>query len=159
MDSPYAERGLHNLRIAAKRLRYTLEIFENTLPAECKPLVAELEQLQEELGQLHDSDVRIGLLRLGLGSQESPIDDQVFLTAQRDNKRSFLRPDLVATLLNPDVAPSARERYGLEHLLCREHEARRRQYAAYRQHWYALQQADFRRHVLEILDREPEMSH
>jgi len=38
IDSPYAVRELHNLRITAKRLRYTLEIFADFLPADCKPL-------------------------------------------------------------------------------------------------------------------------
>ncbi len=30
VDNPYEVQGLHNLRIAAKRLRYTLEIFEDS---------------------------------------------------------------------------------------------------------------------------------
>jgi hypothetical protein len=160
VDKPYAVRELHNLRIAAKRLRYTLEIFEEALPRECKPMVKELEQLQEELGQLHDTDVMISLLRLCLGSQESSLNDKAFLEAQKEqgNRRPFLRPELVATLLNPAVAPSPEERYGLEHLLRKEEEAREQQYAAFRQHWYGLQQADFRRHLLDILDKEPAMS-
>src|SRR5438270_2818502 len=73
VDNPYHVRELHNLRIAAKRLRYTLEIFEDVLPEACKPMVKELEQIQEELGTLHDSDVRIALLRLCLGSQDSGV--------------------------------------------------------------------------------------
>lgn len=157
VDSPYAIRELHNLRIAAKRLRYTLEIFEDFLPDESKSAVKELEQIQEELGSLHDSDVMIALLRLCLGSQESPVDNQVLSSKQKGQgkSRSMVRPELVAELLNPSVAPSAEERYGLEQLLRRQEQAREEQYAAFRQHWYRLLEQDFRRNLLGILDKEP----
>src|SRR5215471_21491638 len=42
VDNPYEVQGLHNLRIAAKRLRYTLEIFEDVLPTACQAIAAEL---------------------------------------------------------------------------------------------------------------------
>ena len=61
VDSPYAVRELHNLRIAAKRLRYTLTVFADFLPGDCKLLEKELEQLQDELGALHDDEVLIAL--------------------------------------------------------------------------------------------------
>ena len=73
VDNPYNIRELHNLRIAAKRLRYTLEIFEEVLPEASKSIVKELEQIQDELGALHDSDVMIALLRLCLGTQDSGV--------------------------------------------------------------------------------------
>src|SRR5438045_5695383 len=93
VDNPYAIRELHNLRIAAKRLRYTLGTFADFLPDECKPLAEELAQLQDELGALHDSDVLIALLRLCLGSQENPIADPTMLTGQKGKKpkaKSFI---------------------------------------------------------------------
>ncbi len=159
IDTPYAIRELHNLRIAAKRLRYTLEIFEDFLPGDCKPLVKELEQIQEELGQLHDSDVMIALLRLCLGSQESPVSSQALTATQKGQgkkqmPKSFLRPELVAELLDPSVAPTADERYGLEMFLRKQEQTREEQYRAFRQHWYRLQEQDFRHHLLEILNKE-----
>src|SRR2546429_6541319 len=45
VDKPYEVRGLHNLRIAAKRLRYTLEIFEDALPSACRAIAHELAQV------------------------------------------------------------------------------------------------------------------
>ncbi len=71
VGNPYYVRELHDLRIAAKRLRYTLEVFEDVLPEACALVIKELEQIQEELGNLHDSDVMIALLRLCMGSQDS----------------------------------------------------------------------------------------
>src|SRR2546428_10712082 len=64
VDDPYRIHELHDLRIAAKRLRYSLEIFADVLPAECAAAIKEVEQIQEDLGALHDSDVMIALLRL-----------------------------------------------------------------------------------------------
>lgn len=159
VDSPYAVRELHNLRIAAKRLRYTLEIFADFLPGDCKPMVKELEQIQEELGQLHDSDVKIALLRLGLGSQEYPVMSQMARDGQnsqgkKQKTKSFLQPGLVAELLDPAVAPTAEERNGLEQFLRKQELTREEQYKAFRQHWYRLQEQDFQHHVLEILNKE-----
>src|SRR2546425_3724290 len=70
VNQPYRVQELHNLRIAAKRLRYTLEIFEDALPSSCRSIADELAKLQDELGALHDSDVVIALLRLCLGSED-----------------------------------------------------------------------------------------
>jgi len=71
VDNPYNVRELHNMRIAAKRLRYTFEVFEEVLPEASRAIVKELTHIQDELGALHDSDVMIALLRLCLGSQDS----------------------------------------------------------------------------------------
>ena len=148
IDNPYRVRELHNLRIAAKRLRYTFEVFEEVLPGASRPIVKELEQIQEELGAIHDSDVMIAMLRLCLGSQESgTISD----TAKRKEK-PLVQPELVNDLLEPSVAPTAEERYGLESLLRRQEQLREEQYNAFRQHWYHLQARDFRREILNILN-------
>ncbi len=61
-DEPQRVQELHNLRIAAKRLRYTLEIFADVLPSESGALLEEITQVQEELGALHDTDVMIALV-------------------------------------------------------------------------------------------------
>ena len=155
VDNPYNIRELHNLRIAAKRLRYTLEIFEDVLPEASKSIVKELEQIREELGALHDSDVMIALLRLCLGSQDSGVayeDALVDAQKQYSKKQFILPPQLVAVLLDPASSPSAGERYGLEQMLFKQEQSREEQYSAFRQHWYQLQARDFRREILDILD-------
>jgi CHAD domain-containing protein len=155
VDNPYSIQELHNLRIAAKRLRYTLEVFEDVLPEASKSVVKELAQIQEELGSLHDSDVMIALLRLCLASQDSAASpDPVQSDANKHNVKgkSLVSPEMAADLLDPAVAPSAEERYGLEQLLQSRELLREKQYSAFRQHWYTLQARDFRRETLEILD-------
>jgi CHAD domain-containing protein len=155
VDNPYHVRELHNLRIAAKRLRYTLEVFEEVLPEACRAIVKELTHIQDELGALHDSDVMIALLRLCLGSQDSgtAYEEALLDTKKYESKKGFALPaDLVTDLLEPGVAPTAEERYGLERMLLKQQQQREEQYSAFRQHWYELQARDFRREILSILD-------
>jgi CHAD domain-containing protein len=54
---------LHQLRIAAKRLRYALEFFREILPTEVETLIDRIKGLQEHLGNLQDAVVTCGILR------------------------------------------------------------------------------------------------
>ncbi len=158
VDTPYAVRELHNLRIAVKRLRYTLEIFEDYLPRECKAAVDELQQLQDELGALHDNDVLIALLRLCLANQENPLNSKALTAPQKKGAaKSFLPQELIETLIDPKATPTAEQRYGLEQFLHKQEEERAQHYQMFRQHWYRLQEQEFHKHLLETLDkvREP----
>ncbi len=155
VDNPYNIRELHNMRIAAKRLRYTFEVFEDVLPDQSKPIVEELVKIQDELGILHDTDVMIALLRLCLGSQDTAsIVDYAQSSAKAELKKEkpLVAPELVADLLDPAVSPTTEERFGLELFLQRQEQLRTTQYDTFRQHWYALQARDFRREILEILE-------
>jgi CHAD domain-containing protein len=49
--------GLHNLRIAYKKLRYAIEIFEEALPPDLVAMGATATRFQKRLGDLHDLDV------------------------------------------------------------------------------------------------------
>jgi CHAD domain-containing protein len=60
-DVPLAR--LHQLRIAAKGLRYTLEFFREVLGPEAKSLIKEIKGLQDHLGDLQDAVVASNLLR------------------------------------------------------------------------------------------------
>ena len=155
VDNPYEVGGLHNLRIAAKRLRYTLEIFEDVLPSTCHVIANELAQIQDELGAVHDADVMIALLRLCMGGEDAGVVYELALVKagkQKGKGNLLLKPSLVANVLDPDVAPSAEQRYGLEQLLRKQLQLREEQYQAFRQHWYQLQARDFRREILDVLN-------
>lgn len=51
--------GLHQLRIACKHLRYTLELFEPALGEDVRGLIKQATAMQEHLGQIHDADVAL----------------------------------------------------------------------------------------------------
>lgn len=55
--------SLHMLRISAKKLRYTLELFEPCYGDTLDPFIASIKDLQEILGDIHDCDVMIDFLQ------------------------------------------------------------------------------------------------
>ena len=69
---------LHAMRIAAKRLRYTMEIFAPAFqnPAQSKEFDAvydRVKSIQEQIGEIHDADVRGPLVQKFLdGARRSP---------------------------------------------------------------------------------------
>ncbi len=159
---PQRTDELHNLRIAAKRLRYTLEIFADALPKECEAFVEEVTQIQEELGSLHDGDVMIALLRSCLdfqhdensGTERNTNGKQALAVQaqQKAGKHLIANLDLVTYLVDPRAMPSQAERKGLERLLLDIQQRREEQYAAFRRHWDQLQTRDFFHELLSLLD-------
>lgn len=60
------EQGLHDFRIACKRLRYALERFE-TIDASLQAAAERLAQMQDALGDAHDRDVLLSILPPTMG--------------------------------------------------------------------------------------------
>ncbi len=152
-DEPDNVRGLHNMRIAAKRLRYTFEVFEEVLPAAGKSIVGELTRLQDELGALHDSDVMIALLQMRLVNQAGNTEPGTGPGAKPalHKGKALVSPDMAEYLLDPDTSPTTKQRHGLEEFLRQQEDLRVQRYSAFHQHWRQLQERDFHREVLDIL--------
>ncbi len=53
---------LHAMRISAKRLRYSIEAFEDLYQDPIKPFISEVKKLQDALGLVHDLDVWIAFV-------------------------------------------------------------------------------------------------
>jgi CHAD domain-containing protein len=53
---------LDAMRISAKRLRYAMETFEELYGGQLKPFIAIARKLQDQLGAVHDLDVRIAFI-------------------------------------------------------------------------------------------------
>lgn len=53
----YAPEGLHQVRIAVKKLRYALEIADESGAAPCRELLRVMKRVQDALGRLHDFQV------------------------------------------------------------------------------------------------------
>lgn len=66
-DQRYVEE-LHNLRIAAKRLRYTLELFRFAFPSDVGGMIDEVKEIQEHIGNMHDADVMIERMLEAIGT-------------------------------------------------------------------------------------------
>ncbi len=144
IDSVEYIQELHDLRIAAKRVRYTLEIFKEFLPIESQEYAQELTALQDELGALHDSEVMLALLSLAL--REQP-DRPVEIT-----RKPLLSADLSADVQAASQALSAGELEGLGRFLRRQEERREQCYAAFRLHWDRLEEHHFREKLLAMIE-------
>ena len=154
VGNPDNTQELHDLRIAAKRMRYTLELFEEFLPTESKGFAEELARLQEELGALHDSEVMLTLLRQLLQPEGEGGDVNSTEEMPVANTSVFLSQDLRRAVLHPPNNPSAlstKERQGLISFFHRQEQRREQSYALFRQHWQALEQDRFREAILKML--------
>lgn len=59
VDQPAQAQLHHDMRIAAKRLRYSLEIFGGLLQEDVAQLTRETRTIQEHLGHIHDYDMLV----------------------------------------------------------------------------------------------------
>lgn len=153
VDSPDNTRELHDLRIAAKRVRYTLELFEEFLPEAGKEIAEELAKLQDELGALHDSEVMLVLLRQLLQPEG---EETKASTAEKPagDQPALLSPGLTSSVLHPErsSALSEKERHGLMSFLQRQEQRRTQAYLTFRQHWEQLEQRHFYEEILALLN-------
>ena len=68
---PSDNRPLHDLRIAAKRLRYAIELFSSCWEGKLELFAKRAARLQTDLGQLHDCDVWIESLEDKIGKSKT----------------------------------------------------------------------------------------
>ncbi len=92
---------LHQLRIATKRLRYTIEFFREALGPDAASLVERCVAVQDHLGALNDAHVTAGLVRDFLGSHvedlsTGEIDEVTAYLASREADMERLRSEFAA---------------------------------------------------------------
>jgi CHAD domain-containing protein len=103
LDARRATRALHRLRIEGKKLRYLLEFFRTTFPAETvEPAIGALKRLQDNLGEFNDLQVQqaaLPLLARRLGNSGSAPAETLLLIGrllerlvrrEREVRRDFL---------------------------------------------------------------------
>lgn len=59
IQAPDNSKKLHEMRIAGKHLRYTMEIFEPLYENDLSPFIEIMKEIQDQLGEIHDCDVWI----------------------------------------------------------------------------------------------------
>jgi hypothetical protein len=140
-----ATEELHNLRISAKRLRYTLELFRAVFGESGERQIERVKAIQEELGNLHDADVRIALILNELSelSVEQTAELGKFLAATPLSSHQAI----TAAALRP---PPDDPRRGVVALLGREYGARKRAYDASLALWMRGQQDGLRQELVQL---------
>lgn len=145
--------GLHNLRIAAKRLRYTLELFRSILGEQGERNIDRVKSIQEVLGQIHDADVRIALIEQELRELADERISALSLAVRQAAPGTHL--DVMQASLRP---PSDDPEVGLLALLGRAAAARTRHYHTFRALWEQYAREGMREDLvaLSIVDTELE---
>lgn len=131
--NPADVTGLHAMRIAAKRLRYALEIFADDLGPDTVAPLATVKEFQETVGDIHDADVRVGLLRDYLhtraAAQADAIADLAIGSADDESV------DDLKTRAHATLAEMAAEQVALAAAITRATRERRAGYAQLRAEW------------------------
>lgn len=137
--------ALHDMRIAAKRLRYTLELFRAVFGDEGERQINRVKELQELLGQLHDHDVRIALIENELTDlaieQSSDVGNALASSPQSSHAA------ITTAALRPPPDDPWR---GLLALLSRQHASRHETYAAFVRCWDELATQGFRADLVAL---------
>lgn len=75
IHSPENVEELHAMRIAGKKLRYSIELFAPIYKQAMIPYVQIMKDLQDQLGNIHDDDVWISWLPKFIGKEKTRIED------------------------------------------------------------------------------------
>lgn len=142
---PEFSDALHQMRISAKRLRYTLELFRPQLGKSGQRQIDRVKSIQEALGDLHDHDVRLALIGDEL-SQLMIEQSRELQDAIADAPPVDLAVIAAAALRPPPNDP----RRGLIALLGREHAARRAAYARVLDLWQKHAEAGLRTELVSL---------
>lgn len=135
--------GLHDMRIAAKRLRYALEIFEVCFP-EAPALAKEMTQVQEDLGDIHDLDVLTDLLRARLRHYDTAAVDEAMVIAATSKSRAEQINRLRKLLY---AQARERRRLGLLALIGEKVVERRKRYEKFCRRWEGARLDELRNRV------------
>jgi hypothetical protein len=112
---PRATERLHDMRIAAKRLRYILEVAEGSFGPYAAKAIKRVKELQDLIGEIHDADVHLPEV---LAAEVRARAADVAAVRDRAGDDGDLDPDQVAG------APNAGAYRGLA-TLATYHQARR----------------------------------
>jgi hypothetical protein len=147
---PAWSHELHDMRIAAKRLRYTLELFAPQLGESGKRQTDRIKQVQEALGVLHDRDVEIEMVGAELSAAMADEADRV-----RADLASAAPQDMAAIATSAMRPPPDDVRRGLISLLSAAHADRKQAYESFTALWRTLSEEGMRRDLvaLSIADR------
>jgi CHAD domain len=137
---------LHDMRIAAKRLRYLLELTAPYFGAYAVTGAKRAKQLQDLLGEIHDCDVMLPLVRDHLDGVRA--GDAAELRRMAGDAED-LDPTLAAR------APHRRAYRGLETLVVHLEARRGLLFERFLERWGALQRQGFRARLQHALGERP----
>jgi CHAD domain-containing protein len=135
VHDPDAVRELHDMRIAAKRLRYVLEMAEPVLGPPAKEGAKRAKKLQDVLGEIHDCDEHLPLVLDHI--ERLRAEDAAAVAGAAASRASDLDPAAARE------APNRRRYPGLEALAAYLRARREVLYRAFVRDWARFERAGF----------------
>ncbi|WP_354701364.1 hypothetical protein DSM112329_01677 [Paraconexibacter sp. AEG42_29] len=148
-EDPERVTELHDMRIAAKRLRYVLEISADLFGPYAAPAVLRTKELQSVLGDIHDCDVTLPLV-VELIERARADDVAAVVAAQLSAAAIDLDPSAVA-----DAAPHASAHRGLASMAVYLQARREVLFARFLELWLELEREGFRARLLFAIGERP----
>ena len=143
-----AVEELHGLRISAKRLRYTLELFRVVFGDLGEQQIERVKQIQELLGQVHDHDVRIAIIEDELNVLAA--EQTATLGRTLATSPTSAHDAITTAALRP---PPDDPRRGLLALLGRQYTSRHNVYVSFLEHWISYQAEGMRSDLVRLSSR------
>ncbi len=140
---------LHDMRIAAKRLRYCFEFFAPLFGKAFKPTLDTFKKLQDFLGEIHDCDVWVDYLRSELEDAYKRLSRSGRRLEHHVGASSALGRDAARMLELLDNGPLS----GLLTMLVEVCERRARLFDELQVFWRELEARDFRAELLQAVSR------
>lgn len=140
---------LHRMRIAAKRLRYSLEIFHDCFGPDIDGRIEDVKSIQEQIGQIHDCDVLVGLMRSHLAILAQREHEWLVAAALEPGPRETQVQRIKEALLSRTAADP---RLGALVLLARKRDEREERHAAFVQWWDRRGAAGMRERLALCID-------
>lgn len=155
ITDPARVTELHDMRIACKRLRYLLEIFDVAFRSDMAPHIETVRELQDLLGDIHDCDVQVPMLKGHLAWLEERETEALSALAEvrPPEPRVAGDPARVEAAFDAfrgslDAVRRGDERIGIHSLIARRERERVELYARFLDTWRRLKVERFR-HRLE----------
>ena len=136
---PAPSDALHDMRIAAKRLRYVLEMAEPVLGQSAERGAKEARRIQDLLGEIHDCDEGIPRVLDHLARLRA--EDAAALTGNAGSRAKDLQPAAARE------APHRRRYTGLEAYAAYLHARRDVLHAEFIRYWHRLENGGFRARI------------
>jgi CHAD domain-containing protein len=144
--NPKKVKALHDMRIAAKRLRYILEVTAFCFGPYAGTALKRAKELQDLLGEIHDCDEMLPRVRAAVRElHNADVDRLVALPGDEDD----LPPELAAKVKHADAYG------GLEVLAVWLESRRMLLFERFLDRWKTLERNDFRGRLERALDQRP----
>jgi CHAD domain len=149
-------RELHDMRIACKRLRYLLEIFDVAFADDLGPFIDQIKDLQDLLGEIHDRDVQVPMLHdhlERLAERDALAARELLRETGPMRRMSRTRRDAAFERFRTQLEATGTlaERPGIEALLARRTSERDELYERFLIEWRRMATERFRRRLERTL--------